>query len=120
MVKDLTTGEFFRADHLLTEHLQSLCSHKTTTSEQLREYQAVLRAVDGYNKEQLSDKLTQYNVTAPLTNNKLSPPVELNLMFSTAIGPSGQLPRYLASNTTHILHHTHTVFFGQKLLREYL
>jgi len=33
----------------------------------------------------------QYNIKSPNTNNDLSEPIAFNLMFSTSIGPTGQI-----------------------------
>ncbi len=43
MVKDLITGEFFRADHLLEEHLEKLSSK--AAPDKIKEYQEVIRKV---------------------------------------------------------------------------
>ena len=45
MVKDLTTGEFFRADHLLEEHLQQLMDSSKCPLEKLKEYREVVTMV---------------------------------------------------------------------------
>ena len=45
MVKDLTTGEFFRADHLLEEHLQKLMESSKCSPEKLQEYKEVVTMV---------------------------------------------------------------------------
>lgn len=48
--------------------------------------------VDNYSKEELGEMFVKYNVKSPLTGNALSPPMEFNLMFGTAIGPGGNTP----------------------------
>jgi len=39
----------------------------------------------------MASTLQQYNMKSPLTGNELSEPMEFNLMFSTSIGPGGNL-----------------------------
>lgn len=48
MVKDLTTGEFFRADHLLEEALQKLLTSSKCSPEQRKEYEDMLRQVSPF------------------------------------------------------------------------
>lgn len=42
-------------------------------------------------KEDMGKTIVKYNMKSPLTNNDLSEPMEFNLMFSTAIGPTGHI-----------------------------
>ena len=44
---------------------------------------------DTYTQEELTDIFKQFSITAPVTGNPLSPPMEFNLMFKTTIGPGG-------------------------------
>ena len=45
MVKDLVTGECFRADHLLKDHLEVLASDPKCTPEKSNEYADVIAKV---------------------------------------------------------------------------
>ncbi|XP_022090731.1 glycine--tRNA ligase-like [Acanthaster planci] len=99
MVKDLKTGECFRADHLLKAHLEKHLQDKKTTVEQRDEYATVLARLDCYGKDQLAEFFKKYNLKSPLTNNSLSKPMDFNLMFGTSIGPTGNLPGYLRPET---------------------
>lgn len=47
--------------------------------------------IDGMSKEDMGKMIVKYNMKSPLTNNELSEPMEFNLMFSTAIGPTGHI-----------------------------
>lgn len=47
--------------------------------------------IDGMSKEDMGKTIVKYNMKSPLTNNDLSEPMEFNLMFSTAIGPTGHI-----------------------------
>ena len=45
MVKDVRTGECFRADHLLEDHLGKLASEPKCTQEKIKEYKDVIARV---------------------------------------------------------------------------
>ncbi|ODV78527.1 glycyl-tRNA synthetase [Suhomyces tanzawaensis NRRL Y-17324] len=129
MCKDLKTGEIFRADHLVEEVLEArLKGDKAARGiaveeeeedadkkkrkkkvkeiknvklddEVVKEYENILAQIDGYSGPQLGELITKYEINNPATNGKLEPPVEFNLMFETAIGPSGQSKGYLRPET---------------------
>ncbi|XP_002739603.2 glycine--tRNA ligase-like [Saccoglossus kowalevskii] len=99
MVKDLKTGECFRADHLLEAHMEKLSMDKKCTPEKRKEYEQVAREVDNFDQETLGQKLKMYNVKSPVSGNDVSDPIEFNLMFSTSIGPSGIIPGFLRPET---------------------
>ncbi|KAH3684142.1 hypothetical protein WICPIJ_004872 [Wickerhamomyces pijperi] len=63
------------------------------------EYESVLAQIDGYSGEQLGELMVKYDIKNPATNDPLEPPRAFNLMFETAIGPSGQLKGYLRPET---------------------
>jgi len=99
MVKDVKTGECFRADHLLKGHLEKLISDKKTTPEQVKEYEDCIQQLDNFGQDDLHQRLTHYGVKSPITNNDITEPIEFNLMFETSIGPSGVLPGFLRPET---------------------
>lgn len=128
MCRDMKTGEIFRADHLVEEVLEArLKGDKAARGqaiseeededkkkrkkkvkeikniklddEVVAEYESVLNQIDGFSGLDLSDLIVKYNITNPATGGPLEPPVEFNLMFETAIGPSGQLKGYLRPET---------------------
>ncbi|XP_044531251.1 glycine--tRNA ligase [Gracilinanus agilis] len=99
MVKDVKSGECFRADHLLKSHLQKLMSDKKCSAEKRSEMEGVLIQLDNYGQEELADLFVNYNVKSPLTGNDLTPPASFNLMFKTFIGPGGNMPGYLRPET---------------------
>jgi len=39
----------------------------------------------------MASTILKYNMKSPLTGNDLTEPMEFNLMFSTSIGPGGNL-----------------------------
>ncbi|EGV66296.1 Glycine--tRNA ligase 1, mitochondrial [Yamadazyma tenuis] len=129
MCRDLKTGEIFRADHLVEEVLEArLKGDKAARGqdvseveededkkkrkkkvkeiknvklddEVVKEYETILNQIDGFSGPQLGELITKYNITNPATGGPLEQPVEFNLMFETAIGPSGQLKGYLRPET---------------------
>ncbi|XP_062518357.1 glycine--tRNA ligase-like [Corticium candelabrum] len=99
MVKDLKTGECFRADHLLEGHLEKLASDPKVDLAKKEEYISVASQTDNYGKEELGSMLSKYNVKSPITGNDISPPIPFNLMFQTSVGPSGVLPGFLRPET---------------------
>lgn len=67
--------------------------------EVVEEYETILAKIDGYSGPELGQLMIKYNIGNPATGDKLEQPVEFNLMFETAIGPSGQLKGYLRPET---------------------
>lgn len=129
MCKDLKTGEIFRADHLLEEVLEArLKGDKAARGikveeeeededkkkrkkkvkeiknvklddETVKEYEFTLAQIDGYSGPELGDLIKKFGIKNPATNGDLEPPIAFNLMFETAIGPSGQMKGYLRPET---------------------
>lgn len=129
MSKDAVTGEIFRADHLVEGVLEArLKSDKEARGEAVvekkddddkkkkkkkvkelkavkledsvvAEYENVLAQIDGFSGEQLGDLMVKYEINNPETGAKLEAPKEFNLMFETAIGPSGHMKGYLRPET---------------------
>ena len=50
--------------------------------------------LDNLTKDEIGEVIRKYEIKAPMTNNDLSDPLDFNLMFSTSIGPGGNIPRY--------------------------
>lgn len=73
--------------------------HEKLDDAVVAEYQSVLNQIDGFSGEDLGRLIRQYNIVNPATGGALAPPVEFNLMFETAIGPSGQMKGYLRPET---------------------
>ncbi|KAK9387445.1 hypothetical protein V1515DRAFT_555842 [Lipomyces mesembrius] len=128
MCRDPATGEIFRVDHLVEEVLESrLKGDKEARGETaelvdgaeekkrkkkvkeikavklddavVAEYEAILAKIDGYSGPELGELMLKHNIVNPATGGPLSEPLEFNLMFETAIGPSGQLKGYLRPET---------------------
>ncbi|EFW22960.1 Glycine--tRNA ligase 1, mitochondrial [Coccidioides posadasii str. Silveira] len=127
MCKDPKTGEIFRADHLVEEVLESrLKGDKEARGEKVQvdeekeakkkkkaketkavrlddavvaEYEEILAQIDNYNGEELGALIVKHHIKNPVTGGDVLPPVSFNLMFQTAIGPSGHIPGYLRPET---------------------
>lgn len=65
----------------------------------VKEYEEILAKIDGYSGEELGQLMEKYNVGNPVTGESLEAPRAFNLMFETAIGPSGQLRGFLRPET---------------------
>lgn len=99
MVKDLKNGECFRADHLIEAHLEKLLSDKKTPQNTKNEIKDLMPKIDGMSKDDMAECLKAYNMKSPVSGNDLSEPMEFNLMFSTSIGPTGNLKGFLRPET---------------------
>ncbi|BFZ59366.1 Glycine--tRNA ligase 1, mitochondrial [Saitoella coloradoensis] len=65
----------------------------------VQEYEEVLAKIDNYDGPQLGELIAKYKIRNPATDGELTPPIAFNLMFETAIGPSGALKGYLRPET---------------------
>ncbi|CAH8620696.1 unnamed protein product [Dicrocoelium dendriticum] len=99
MVKDVQTGDCFRADHLVKSSLETKMKNKKTTDSEKEEICKILLQLDNLSADELDAIIRKYDMKSPTTNNALSEPQEFNLMFSTLIGPSGQCKGYLRPET---------------------
>lgn len=99
MVKDTKTGDCYRLDHLIKNHLEKLTAAKDCTIAKRQEIDRILAQLDGYTKEEFSNILSKFHMKSPATGNDLTEPVEFNLMFSTSIGPTGLVKSFLRPET---------------------
>ncbi|VDN34934.1 unnamed protein product [Gongylonema pulchrum] len=99
MVKDLKTGECFRADHLIKNFAEKACQDKKTSATMKDELTDILAKLEGFNDGDMHEVITKYNIKSPITGNDLSEPVAFNLMFPTVIGPTGDFKAYLRPET---------------------
>ena len=99
MVKDLKTGECFRADHLLEGFIEKQCSDKSVSQDVKDELKKLEPLIEGMSKEELGETMKKYEVKAPVSGNDITDPMEFNLMFKSEIGPTGQLPSFLRPET---------------------
>ncbi|CAL1543894.1 unnamed protein product [Lymnaea stagnalis] len=99
MVKDLKTGECFRADHLIEATFEKMLEDKKIPDETKAEIRRLLPLIDGMSKDDMGRTLREYKMKSPITGNDLTDPIEFNLMFATSIGPTGQIKGYLRPET---------------------
>ncbi|WAQ94005.1 SYG-like protein [Mya arenaria] len=99
MVKDLKNGECFRADHLIENTFEKMLSDKKVTEDIKAEIRSILPTVDNMSKDEMGETLKRFSIKSPVTGNDISDPLEFNLMFSTAIGPTGTVKGYLRPET---------------------
>jgi glycyl-tRNA synthetase len=106
MVKDLKTGDIFRADHLIKQILQLriegvfLNSKVKTPVDAVtrKNYELILETLDDYQETELAKLIVDLSIQSP-AGNPISPPMLFNLMFATQIGPTGQFQAYLRPET---------------------
>ncbi|CAH8522028.1 unnamed protein product [Heterobilharzia americana] len=99
MVKDVKTGDCFRADHLVKAALEAKKSNKKTPENEKHEIDQMLVQLDNYGADELHKIIRRFDIKSPTTLNDLTEPQEFNLMFSTMIGPTGQCKGYLRPET---------------------
>merc|ERR1712151_614002 len=83
MVKDVETGECFRADLLLDGD-----EGKKMNEEQKEEHRRIQRQADAFTSTELDEYLLKYECKGP-SGKPYSPSFPFNLMFRTSIGPEG-------------------------------
>ncbi|KAI5868050.1 glycyl-tRNA synthetase [Durotheca rogersii] len=128
MCKDPKSGEIIRADHFVEEILENrLKGDKEARGVKVeekqadpkkkkrkakggpaavklddavvQEYEEILAKIDNYNGKELGELIKKHDLKNPDTGVQPSPPIAFNLMFQTAIGPSGHIPGYLRPET---------------------
>jgi glycyl-tRNA synthetase len=127
MCKDPKSGEIFRADHFVEEILeQRLKGDKEARGEKIeekeadpkkkkklkgksdavklddavvKEYEEILAQIDNFGGPELGELIKKYDLRNPANGVMPEPPVSFNLMFGTAIGPSGGLQGYMRPET---------------------
>lgn len=67
--------------------------------EVVKAYEFILAKIDGYSGQELGEIMVEHKIGNPVNGDPLELPVAFNLMFETAIGPSGQLKGYLRPET---------------------
>ncbi|KAI8823554.1 uncharacterized protein EV422DRAFT_493603 [Fimicolochytrium jonesii] len=118
MVKDVKSGDIFRADHLVKQVLSSRLEYDTKlaagtapklakgqakveplSADVRKDYEMVLETLDNYVGDELTKLIRRLDIRAPTTGNEVTDPVMFNLMFETQIGPTGQFKGYLRPET---------------------
>mmetsp|Transcript_17950 Transcript_17950/g.20745 ORF Transcript_17950/g.20745 Transcript_17950/m.20745 type:complete len:713 (+) Transcript_17950:178-2316(+) len=113
MVKDVETGECFRADKLLEDAIDVLIENSPTMhSEAKEDHLRTQRQADAFTPEEIDELLTKYDCKGP-SGKPYSASFPFNLMFKTSIGPEGTSVGYLRPETAQGL------FVNFKRLLEY-
>lgn len=125
MVKDTATGDIFRADHLIKAVLKERLEddeiarreaktgfkhdaghkkgahkkHVALDDATRHEYERTLDQLDNYTGKEFGDVIRKYDIRSPENNNPVTEPQIFNLMFETAIGPTGYIKGYLRPET---------------------
>lgn len=99
MVKDLETGECFRADKLLEDAIDDhLEKNPTLSTEEKDDHLRIQRQADAFTPEELDKYLLEYGCKAS-NGEPFSGSFPFNLMFKTSIGPEGTSVGYLRPET---------------------
>lgn len=100
MVRDVKSGECYRADKLLEDFIENLTlTDKAMSSERREELRVIAAQADAYDPKALHALFQQLSIKAPATGNDLTEPFPFNLMFQTSIGPSGNSLGFLRPET---------------------
>lgn len=98
MVKDLKTGDFYRADHLISAHFKKVIMDKESSSELKDECEQLLAKLNDYNEFDIQNLINRFNLKSD-SGNDLSSVVTFNLMFGADIGPTGHIKAFLRPET---------------------
>lgn len=114
MVKCTKSGECYRADKLLEDHIENfLDKHPTLSAEEHEKHRHHATMAESYSPAEIHAVFQEYGIKAPGTGADLSFPVPFNLMFQCAIGPEGNLLGYLRPETAQ------GIFINFRRLLEY-
>ena len=113
-VKDVKTGQCFRADKLIKEWIEKEKKKKKLTEEKIKELDELAIKIDNYEEKELDEIIERYNICSPDTGNKLSKSYKFNLMFETQIGPTGGCRGFLRPETAqgHFVNFKHLLDFN--------
>ena len=98
-VKDLKTGQCFRADKLIKEWIEKEKKKKKVTEQRIKELDELAIKVDNYEEKEIDEVIEKYKIKSLDTGNDLSKSYKFNLMFETQIGPTGGFKGYLRPET---------------------
>uniref|UniRef100_A0A1I8HGV9 HGTP_anticodon domain-containing protein n=1 Tax=Macrostomum lignano TaxID=282301 RepID=A0A1I8HGV9_9PLAT len=98
-VKDLKTGECFRADHVVKQFLEKLEADPKTPQDRRDEARRILNSLDNLDGAGLQEVIVKFGIKSPQSGNEISEPQQFNLMFQVSIGPAGNIKGYLRPET---------------------
>lgn len=98
-VKDVKTGQCFRADKLIKEWVDKEKKKKKVAEARVKELEELAIKVDNYEEKEIDEAIEKYKIRSPDTGNELSKSYKFNLMFETQIGPTGGFRGFLRPET---------------------
>ena len=98
MVRDVKTGDVYRADHLLEAFLEKKLKEGVLGEEEAKEVESILAQIDNYREAELDALFARFKVVSDL-GNPVGPVHKFNLMFATSIGPAGNVAGFLRPET---------------------
>ncbi|TMW57244.1 hypothetical protein Poli38472_003169 [Pythium oligandrum] len=114
MVKCTKSGECYRADKLLEDHVENfLDKNPNLSAEEVEKHRLHATMAESYSPEEIHNVFQEYGIKAPGTGADLSFPIPFNLMFQCQIGPEGNLIGYLRPETAQ------GIFLNFRRLLEY-
>ncbi|CAI5735189.1 unnamed protein product [Hyaloperonospora brassicae] len=114
MVKCTKSGECYRADKLLEDHVENfLDKHPDLSTDEREKHELRATMAESYSPEEIHAVFQEYGIKAPGTGADLSFPIPFNLMFKCAIGPEGGMVGYLRPETAQ------GIFLNFRRLLEY-
>lgn len=114
MVKCTKSGECYRADKLLEDHVENLLDKSPNMSaEEQDKHRMHATMAESYSPAEIHAVFQEYGIKAPGTGADLSMPIPFNLMFQCQIGPEGNLIGYLRPETAQ------GIFLNFRRLLEY-
>lgn len=114
MVKCTKSGECYRADKLLEDHVENfLDKNPNLSAEEQEKHRMHATMAESYSPAEIHAVFQEYGIKAPGSGADLSFPVPFNLMFQCQIGPEGNLVGYLRPETAQ------GIFLNFRRLLEY-
>lgn len=114
MVKCTKSGECYRADKLLEDHIDQLIAKNPSMSKEEKEkHQLNATMAESFTPDELHAVFQEYAIKAPGSGAPLSKPIPFNLMFQCQIGPEGNQIGYLRPETAQ------GIFLNFRRLLEY-
>ena len=113
-VKDIKTGQCFRADKLIKEWIEKEKKKKKLTEEKLKELNELLIKLDNFEEKEIDEVIEKYKICSLDTGNELSKSYKFNLMFETKIGPTGGCRGFLRPETAqgHFVNFKHLLDYN--------
>lgn len=113
MVKDVKTGDCFRADKLIEDGIAKLLEAGGQSEDEIKQMKKDADAAGAMGPAELDATIAKYKFKSPELGNDLTPSFPFNLMFATQIGPTGKFQGFLRPETAQ------GIFINFRRLLEY-